>query len=189
MLRRSNTLPVGGLHTPRDLPSATSATLEDGSVSVDAEDLKPLLCYIIATDAERRLYDRTAKEAHGRPDPAAIFEAAWKEVSKQENWEKMLQLNRQFEQILEKVDVDGNGKIDWQEFHSMATHLGKRRRFRPPFYLLAASDADAQREGSVRAAGRSRQQVRDEDEKRAGSDDLKHVLKFYDDGMKEIWNM
>ena len=85
MLRRSNTTPVGGLHTPRDLPSATSATLEDGSVSVDAEDLKPLLCYVIATDAERRLYDRAAKEAQGRPDPAAIFEAAWKEVSKQES--------------------------------------------------------------------------------------------------------
>ena len=43
--------------------------------------------------------------------------------------------------------------------------------------------------GAKPAAGRSRQQVRDEDEKRAGSDDLKHVLKFYDDGMKEIWNM
>lgn len=78
-----------------------------------------LRCYIIATDADRRKYksrlEKEVKKGQRRAkDAAGLFGVAWQAVKEDES--KSAELESNLATILKKVDVDGNGLVDWQEF-------------------------------------------------------------------------
>jgi hypothetical protein len=120
-------------------------------------------------------------------------------------------------ELMRKVDVDGNGSVDWGEFEAMLGHLGKNVGYRKRFRQLARLEADrlglmnshaggstSHAGGSTSHAGGSNSHASSskpstkaacggpEEEEGGGESDLTallHTLRFYDAGMKEIWNM
>jgi hypothetical protein len=106
-------------------------------------------------------------------------------------------------ELMRKVDVDGNGSVDWGEFEAMLGHLGKNVGYRKRFRQLARLEADRLGLMNSHAGGRNSHASSSkpstkaacggpEEEEGGGESDLTallHTLRFYDAGMKEIWNM